>query len=139
MCPDPEDRERREHFLERYARPRADAARQVERAVLGREVGVNGYTTVEQAGRLHDALALSAEARLLDLGAGRGWPGSYLVAASGCRVVSSDIPVNALRAARGYFTRAGIHGRAVAVSADGVALPFRSRAFDAVVHADVFC
>ncbi len=44
----------RNRSLEKYARSRPDAVQQVERAVLGHEVGLNGYTTVEQAQALHE-------------------------------------------------------------------------------------
>ena len=120
-------------FTKKYARPPSDAGRQVERAVLGDEVGLNGYTTVEQAQALADHLSLLPTTRLIDVGAGHGWPGSYLARSSGCRLVATDIPVDALRAAKGYLDQGS------AVSADGCALPFRSGSFDGVVHADVFC
>ncbi len=101
--------------------------------LLGHEVGLDGYTTVQQAQALHDHLALSSNARLLDVGAGHGWPGSHLAASSGCSLVATDIPVDVLRAAQRYI------GQATAVSADGRELPFPSGSFDVVVHADVFC
>ncbi len=128
-----DDQDNLEFFTETYARPRSDAKRQVERAVLGDEVGLNGYTTVEQAQALADHLSLLPTTRLLDVGAGEGWPGSYLARSSGCSLVASDVPLDALRAAKGYLEQAS------AVSADGCALPFRSGSFDGVVHADVFC
>jgi cyclopropane fatty-acyl-phospholipid synthase-like methyltransferase len=45
-----------------------------------------------QADTLAGELRLSAGDRLLDLGSGRGWPGLYLAASSGCQVVPSDLP-----------------------------------------------
>ena len=128
-----DDQDNLEFFTEKYARPRSDAKRQLERAVLGDEVGLNGYTTVEQAQALADHLSLLPTTRLLDVGAGEGWPGSYLARSSGCSLVASDVPLDALRAAKAYLEQAS------AVSADGCALPFRSSSFDGVVHADVFC
>ena len=123
----------RRHLEVQGTRPRPDAVQQVGRAVLGHEVGLNGYTTVEQAQALHEHLALSSPTRLLDVGAGHGWPGSHLAASSGCSLVATDIPVDALRAAKRYI------GQGSAVSADGRELPFRPGSFDAVVHADVLC
>ena len=128
-----DDQDNLEFFTEKYARPRSDAKRQLERAVLGDEVGLNGFTTVEQAQALTDHLSLLPTTRLLDVGAGEGWPGSYLARSSGCSLVASDVPLDALRAAKAYLEQAS------AVSADGCALPFRSGSFDGVVHADVFC
>ena len=128
-----DDQDNLEFFTEKYARPRSDAKRQLERAVLGDEVGLNGFTTVEQAQALAHHLSLLPTTRLLDVGAGEGWPGSYLARSSGCSLVASDVPLDALRAAKAYLEQAS------AVSADGCALPFRSGSFDGVVHADVFC
>ena len=127
-----DDQDNLDLLLEKYARPRPDA-QQVGRAALGHEVGLKGYTTVEQAQALHEHLALSSHTRLLDVGAGHGWPGSHLAASSGCRLVATDLPVDALRAAKRYI------GQGSAVSADGRELPFRPGSFDAVVHADVLC
>lgn len=124
-------------FVEKYAGARSRAARQLERAALGHDVGLNGYTTVAQADTLGDQLRLSGGARLLDLGAGRGWPGSHVARSSGCRLVSTDVPWEALREAK---AEGDARGRPhPAVGANGRALPFRAGSFDAIVHADVFC
>jgi hypothetical protein len=52
-----------------------------------------------QADTLASGLGLSAGDRLLDLGTGRGWPGLYLAARTGCRVVLADLPLDGLRVA----------------------------------------
>ena len=79
-------------FRERYGRERSEASLKVERSVFGGEVGANGYTTVAQAHRLSESLGLGRDSLLLDLGSGRGWPGTFLAELSGCRVVLADIP-----------------------------------------------
>lgn len=132
-------RDQDETFEFFYSRPQSDAAREVERSVLGHAVGLNGYTTVEQADRLREVLLLGPTRRLLDVGAGRGWPGSHLAGSSGCRLVSTDVPVDALREAKSNLEAAGLRERSETAAADGRALPFRSECFDAVVHADVLC
>ncbi len=132
----PEDRD---VFREQYERTRSEAGRQVERLVLGHEVGLNGYTTVDQAQRLSECLNLSPDSVLLDLGAGRGWPGTYLGWSTQCRVVLSDIPVEALKQARTYAEGRGISRLVSCVCAEGMTLPFDHDCFDGVVHADVFC
>lgn len=139
MSDRPDPREHLDFFREKYSRPHADVAREVERAVLGHAVGLSGYTTIEEADRLREVLRLSPSHRLLDVGAGRGWPGSHLAASSGCRLVSADVPVDALRQARSNLQAAGVRDHAETVAADGRAFPFRAERFDAVVHADVFC
>lgn len=134
-----EEQDNLDRFVAEYARPVSDAARQVERTVLGHEVGLNGYTTVDQADGLVAQLALSAATRLLEVGAGRSWPGSHLAAVSGSRLVATDIPLDALRAAKAYLGSSALGNEAHVIAADGRALPFSSGRYDAVVHADVFC
>ena len=81
----------REFFELKYTAARVRAARRIEEAALGQVVGVNGYTTVVQAQRLCEHLDLEAGATLLDVGAGRGWPGSYI----------AENSINGLRTAGG--------------------------------------
>ena len=139
MQPDSEIQSDREFHDARYVRLQSDPARQVEREVLGREVGLNGFTTIEQAETLLDFLGLGPDQRLLDIGAGRGWPGSLLAESSGCRLTCTDIPLNGLIAAKQILADRGLRARSEVVAADAVTLPFRSATFDAVTHADVFC
>jgi SAM-dependent methyltransferase len=126
-------------FTQRYAEFRGDAGRAIEREVIGVNVGINGYTTVAQANRLGRALRLRRGMRLLDLGAGNGWPGLHLARTSGCDVVLADVPRPALRSALRRSQRAGPRRRANAVQATGTALPFAPSSFDAIVHTDVMC
>lgn len=134
-----EDESLRSEFLERYGRQRSEAAREVERIVLGHDVGLNGYTTLPQADGLVDVLVLSSSSTVLDLGSGRGWPGLHLATAVGCRVVVTDRPIAALRQARVSALRREVSRRVDTVAAEGSALPFGPACFDAVVHADVLC
>ena len=124
-------------FERKYARTRATAARRLERAALGHEVGLNGYTTLEQAHVLCGRLDLPPGALLLDVGAGRGWPGSHVARTSGCRLVSTDVPWDALLDAKARHAPSQAGDGVVA--ADGGALPFRTDHFDGIVHADVLC
>ncbi|NIR73212.1 class I SAM-dependent methyltransferase [candidate division KSB1 bacterium] len=126
-------------FQEEYSRPRNQAVRQAERAVFGHEVGLNGYTTLEQAWELCDHLKLTVDDYLLDLGGGRGWPGLHIAQESHCGLVSTDIPLDALREAKVNVEARVLHSDVEVIAADGRALPFRSECFDAIVHADVFC
>ncbi len=125
-------------FEQRYGIAAAPVARQIERRVIGGDWGANGYTTIAQADTLASALGLSAADRLLDLGTGRGWPGLYLAARTGCRVVLADLPLGGLRAAAARASAEGLAARAgVLAAASG--LPFRAGSFDAVIHTDVLC
>jgi SAM-dependent methyltransferase len=77
--------------------------------------------------------------RLLDLGAGRGWPGSRIAALSGCDLVTVDLPLTALREAREHMRRRAPGRAGAEVCGDGARLPFRDACFQAVTHADVLC
>ncbi len=83
-------------FEQRYGIAAVPLLREIERRVIGGDWGANGYTTMAQADQLATGLSLSPTDRLLDLGTGRGWPGLYLAARSGCRVILADLPL------RGY-------------------------------------
>lgn len=133
-----DEEEARATFSERYAVPRGEANTLVEQAVIGGDFGANGYTTMAQARHLADLLMLGPGRRLLDVGAGRGWPGLYLGEQSGCDVVLTDLPLEGLRTARSRAEARGVE-RVAAVVTSGARLPFRRGTFDAVVHTDVIC
>lgn len=126
-------------FSERYAVRSDRVLRSIERSAIGANVGANGYTTIAQAQVLITRLALRPGHRLLDLGAGRGWPGLYIARRTRCDVVLADLPKPALVAAQERALRDGIRARAECVLSSAVALPFRRASFDAVVHTDVLC
>lgn len=133
-----DDETSRDYFTEKYGKGQSPTALRVERMVLGHEVGLGGYTTVEQAGHLCDRMNVTAGARVLDLGTGRGWPGAFLAKCMRSRMVFSDLPAGAVREAILRFGKADADAGVAGVAADGRAMPFRSEVFDAIVHADVF-
>ena len=134
-----DEREALERFRERYAVPIAEVAAQVEQRVIGGTWGANGYTTVEQADELGRRLELGPGRRLLDVGTGRGWPGLYLSLRSGCALVGTDLPHEALRIAAGRARAESLQHRTSMVVAAGAGQPFRRGSFDAIVHTDVLC
>ena len=121
---------------ERYSRERTAGARLVEREAFGHDVGLNGYTSIHQAQVLREHLRVNPGDSALEVGAGHGWPGWYVIESTGCRLVSTDIPRDALRQAR---TRGTTDTALEVAAADGRALPFRSDVFQGIIHADVFC
>ena len=134
-----DEREAEAWFRERYGRASSDATRVLERMVIGGDFGANGYTTLAQADLIAKRLRLGAGDRLLDVGAGRGWPGLYLSKVTDCSVVLTDLPEEGLRSA---LRRAGVEGigdRVAAVAASARQLPFARERFDAIVHTDVLC
>ena len=126
-------------FQERYGNRPSPTTREIERRVIGGDWGANGFTTVTQADTLADKLGLSAGDRLLDLGSGRGWPGLYLAARTGCRVVLTDLPLEGLRVAADRAASEGLTARTGVVASAASGLPFRAGSFDVVIHTDVLC
>ena len=128
-----------DEFRQRYRMAPDEATRQIELAVTGGDWGVYGYTTVDQARRLAEALHLGPGSRLLDVGCGRGWPGLYLAVETGCSVVMTDVPIEGVGRAVARAATEGVTDRATAVVCRAPALPFARGSFDAVVHTDVLC
>ena len=134
-----QEREVAEHFAERYGASQPEVAAEIEDAVLGGRWGANGYTTREQADVLAREARIGPTSRVLDIGAGRGWPGLYLATSTGCEVVLVDVPMAALVAGRQRLESEGLSHRATAVGGSATMLPFGAAAFDAIVHTDVLC
>ncbi len=120
-----------------YSRPQTKAELAMEMEVFGASEGMRGYTTVAQVDALAERLALRPGMRLLDIGAGRGWPGLHLARTTRCRVVLTDLPPAALRNGMERARRRRLDRRCSFLVASGNSLPFRPRVFDAVVHTDV--
>ena len=84
-------------------------------------------------------LHLSAADRLLDLGSGRGWPGLYLAARTGCRVILTDLPLEGLRVAANRAASEALAARTGVVASAASGLPFQAGSFDVIIHTDVLC
>jgi len=122
-----------------YEIGRAAAVREVQRVATGCDYGATSWTTRDEADRIVELLGLRPGMRLLDVGAGAGWPGLYFALVSGCEVVLSDVPHAGLRRAVEHSARDGTGERCRTVVADGTALPFGNESFDAIGHSDVLC
>lgn len=117
----------------------SEVAATIEQRVIGAAWGANGYTTVQEVDELSRRLELRPGQLLLDVGTGRGWPGLYLAARTGCAVVGTDMPLDALRSSSARASREGLTGRAGVVAASGGEQPFLAESFDAIIHTDVLC
>ncbi len=124
-------------FLKYYGKAQSRAELAVEREVHGINAGINSYTTVAQADLLAEALCLGPGVRLLDVGAGFGWPSVYLAEKTGCDVALTDVPPSAVGNAAARAIKRRVFARCRFAVASGTRLPFRRHAFDAVVHTDV--
>ncbi len=129
-------RDREERFRKWYSVPAVEASLIVEREAIGANVGANGSTTLEQADMLVERLQLGPRQRLLDIGSGRGWPGLYVAAKSGCSAILMDSTEEALRSALKRSDKQSLSSRVGIVLASATHLPFPSRTFDAITHTD---
>lgn len=111
----------------------------IERRVQGSDYGATSWTTVAQAQAASAALELRPGLRLLEIGAGTGWPALLIARQSGCDLVLTDQPLSGLQLARARAGRDGVDARCRFVAASGAALPFGDACFDAVHHSDVLC
>ena len=111
----------------------------IETQVCGCNFGGNGWTTKTQADDLIKHLQLRSGQRLLDLGAGSGWPALYFVINTGCDAVLVDLPKAGLRIAEERADKEGISSKIKTVAADASELPFDAGTFDAISHTDLLC
>jgi SAM-dependent methyltransferase len=126
-------------FARDYEIAQAPLMREIERCVRGSDYGATSWTTREQAEQAAARLGLAPGLRLLDVGAGSGWPALFLAARSGCDVVLTDVPLSGLRIARSRAASDGLDAHCSVLAADGAALPFADHSFDRIHHADVLC
>lgn len=112
---------------------------EIERAVCGCDYGGTSWTTRDEADRVAEILKLKPGVRLLDVGAGSGWPGLYLARITGCDVVLVDVPLEAIRIAAARAATEQLAGECWTVVADGAALPLKTAGFDAIGHSDLLC
>jgi len=124
-------------FRERFRLVTDPVMLRAERNVIGGDYGALSYTTMEQADVLARCLGLGSGRTLLDIGAGSGWPGSYLAASTGCTAILIDPTVEGMTVATERSRRDGLD--TTTVVATGTALPFREGVFDASTSSDVFC
>jgi len=126
-------------FARDYEIAQEPLMREIERCVRGSDYGATSWTTREQAKQAAARLGLVRGQRLLDLGAGSGWPALFLATLSGCDVVLTDLPLSGLRIARERAATDGLDNQCSVLAADGATLPFADHSFDRIHHADVLC
>lgn len=135
----PEEIAQIERFEAVHERMQAPVMKTIERCVCGCDYGGNSWTTRPEAEKFMASLSLRPGVRLLDLGAGTGWPGLYMATRSGCNVTLVDLPLNGLQIAVARGKTDGISERVMAVVGDAARLPFPSGSFDAISHSDLLC
>jgi cyclopropane fatty-acyl-phospholipid synthase-like methyltransferase len=135
----PEERELSEHFANEYRQAQAPVILDLERAVCGCDYGGTSWTTRDEAERMSSLMELAEGSRLLEIGAGSGWPALYLAGLSNCHATLADLPHEALRIAADRVAGESLHGEIFMTVADGACLPFKRGYFDAISHSDVLC
>ncbi len=128
-----------ERFAEQYRLHQAPILREMERAVCGCDYGGTSWTTRAEAEWVGRLLELRPGRRLLELGAGSGWPGLFLARTTGCEVTLVDVPLAAIQIAAERAVFEQLSGTCSVAVADGAALPFGNHSFDAISHSDVLC
>jgi ubiquinone/menaquinone biosynthesis C-methylase UbiE len=126
-------------FAQAYQQTQMQVMLDIERNVCGCDYGSTRWTTQDEAERAGKLLELGPGRRLLDLGAGSGWPGLHLARKSGCDVTLVDIPIEGLRIAAQRAAADQLPGEVWILVSDGAMLPFKSGSFDAIGHSDVLC
>lgn len=134
-----EEQELLGRFAEEYTRAQTPIMLDLERAVCGCDYGGTSWTTLEEAVQIARLLALDRCTRLLEVGAGSGWPALYFAAEFGCDTTLTDVPEEALHIAADRVAREPPGCRISLTVADGACLPFSAAHFDAVSHSDVLC
>ncbi len=139
MTMSPQGQTQNVDFDATYARTRAPVMRAIEERVCGCDYGGSSWTTRDEADAMVKALSLAPGMRLLDIGAGVGWPGIYISDTSGCDTTLVDMAGVGLRIATERIAADGLTERCRAVLCDCTAMPFAPARFDAVWHSDVLC
>ncbi|MHA1567970.1 MAG: class I SAM-dependent methyltransferase [Alphaproteobacteria bacterium] len=129
----------RERFSKIYQLSQSGVMRGIERSVCGCDYGATSWTTTAEARDIGEMLGLRPGKRLLEVGAGSGWPGVYLAKETGCDIAMIDLPLTGLRIALERAASDRVAGACWAAVADAAAMPVRSGWFDAILHSDVLC
>lgn len=122
-----------------YQRNQLPVIQRIERSVCGCAYGGTSWATRREVDEVGKMLALRPNQRLMDLGAGSGWPGLYLADLSGCDITLVDLPAEGLTIAAARAAADRLTGVCTVAAADGRALPFGENSFDAITHSDVLC
>ncbi|MCH9050873.1 MAG: methyltransferase domain-containing protein [Proteobacteria bacterium] len=139
MALSPEEIAKQGRFAQTYARSQIPVILSVERLVCGCDYGGNSLTTRDEARQMAKLLGLQPGIRLLDVGAGAGWPGLYIAKETGCEAMLVDLPLSGLQVANERAAKDRILDRCWVAVADGSQMPFRDGSFDAVSHSDILC
>jgi len=126
-------------FGAQYKRSHLPVFKEINILSHGCDYGGTSWTTKSEAEDIAGRLSLAPGRRLLEVGAGSGWPGLYMARISGCEAVLLDLPYDGLRAASLRSQADQTTEQCRFVAADAARLPFDGAQFGAIHHADVLC
>ncbi len=139
MARSPQEIQDTTRFIDVYRRAQAPAMLDVEEIACGCRYGATSWATLDEVRAIARLLDLGPGRKLLEIGAGSGWPSLQLAERSGCDAVLTDLPISGIQIAGERARADGLSHRCFGLLADGSHLPFAEAAFDAVHHADVLC
>ena len=131
------ERQLNHSFDEQYLHVLSPVMMEIEAESHDTDYGTVSWSTHSQVDEMAAHLDLASGRRLLDIGAGAGWPGLHIGLMSGCHVTLIDFPINGLKIGLDRAVKDGVN--AAATVADAVRLPFGSATFDGIIHSDVLC
>jgi SAM-dependent methyltransferase len=126
-------------FSDKYRHGQTELLQKIEMSVFGCVYGATSWTTRDEADAVAKKLDLGPGTKLLDVGAGTGWPSIYWAGQTGCEAVCIDLPQEGLQVLRNRAVEENVGAQIKTARADGAALPFGHGGFDAVFHSDVLC
>lgn len=128
-----------DRFSNKYKVTESDLLKHIERSNCGCDYGATSFATLDQVQKLAAMLRLKPKKKLLEVGAGSGWPGLYLAKFTGCNVTLTDVPLEGLQIAKRRAIEEGLTRTSSMTVASGTALPFPDSWFHAISHSDVLC
>ena len=117
-----------------------DIYRQVRVATYGEDLGQTSWVTNEESVAIPQALELTPDSRVLEIGCGSGRYALQIAATIGCTIVGVDINEAGIRNANSLACARNLSNRVSFQQCDvGKALPFPDTDFDAIFANDVLC
>jgi len=123
-----------------YGNYATDIYRQVRVATYGEDLGQTSWVTNEESHAIPQALELTPDSRVLEIGCGSGRYALQIAAIIGCTIVGVDINEAGIRNANSLACARNLSSRVSFQQCDvAKALPFPNTDFDAIFANDVLC